>query len=104
MININKDNIQKEVFESDKPVLIDFWAEWCGPCRSFLPTLNNVSEEMQEKIKVVKINIDENEELATEFNIRSIPTIMILKGNEIKAINVGALPKTVLVEWINKNI
>lgn len=104
MIDINKDNIQKEIFESDKPVLIDFWATWCGPCRSFLPILNNVAEEMQDKIKVVKINIDENEELASSFNIRSIPTIMLLDKKEVKATNVGALPKTILVEWINKHL
>ena len=90
-----------DVLKSDKPVLVDFWAEWCGPCKMIGPSLEEISSELAGKVKVAKLNIDENPELAAQFGVRSIPTLMIFKGGQVASMKVGALPKTALSHWIN---
>ena len=92
VLHINKDNFHKEVLNSDKPVLLDFFASWCGPCRMVGPILDEIAEE-REDIKVCKINIDEQPELASRYRIMTIPTLMVLKDGQILEQSVGAKPK-----------
>ena len=92
VLHINKDNFHKEVLNSDKPVLLDFFASWCGPCRMVGPILDEIAEE-REDIKVCKVNIDEQPELASRFRIMSVPTLMVLKGGQIMDQSIGAKPK-----------
>ena len=91
-VNVNKNNFREEVMNSDKPVLMDFWAPWCYPCRMVVPLVEEIAEENRE-IKVVKINVDEEEELAMQFQITSIPTLMVMKNGEITNRAMGARPK-----------
>ncbi|MDG1437228.1 MAG: thioredoxin [Rickettsiaceae bacterium] len=103
-LEINDDEFEKEVINSSQPVLIDFWAEWCGPCKMLTPVLNQLSEEMKDKIKIVKMNIDDNPESPSTLGVRSIPTLMIYKDGKQVATKVGAQPKKALMEWIESSI
>lgn len=100
-INVNKHNFQQEVLQSDRPVLVDFWASWCGPCRMVIPLIEEIAEE-REDIKVVKINVDEEQELAMQYQIMSIPTLMVFKNGEITAQALGALPKNQILDLLEK--
>ena len=90
---INDDDFQEEVLNSEVPVLVDFWSPWCGPCKILAPTLEEISAENREKIKIVKINIDENQLIAGKYGIKSIPTMMIFEKGELKNQLVGSMPK-----------
>lgn len=92
VIKINRDNFQKEVVNSDKPVLLDFWAPWCGPCRMVSPVVDEIAEERPD-VKVGKINVDEQPELARQFRVMSIPTLVVMKNGGIARRSVGAMPK-----------
>ena len=91
-VNINKENFQHEVLNSEKPVLLDFWASWCGPCRMVLPLVEQIAEE-REDVKVAKVNVDEQPELASQFGVFSIPTLMVMKNGQVVNHSVGASPK-----------
>ncbi|KAF5883047.1 thioredoxin [Rhizobium sp. PEPV16] len=103
-VKVDINNFQSEVLESAEPVVVDFWAEWCGPCKMIAPSLEEIAVEMEGKVKVAKLNIDENPELAAQFGVLSIPTLAIFKGGEVADISVGAKPKTVLSNWISSAI
>lgn len=93
-----------ELLQSEKLVIVDFWATWCGPCRMLSPILDEVEEEMSEKIQVVKVNVDDADEVAAQYRIMSIPTLLFIKNGEIVEKTVGAMPKNVLVDKINANL
>jgi thioredoxin 1 len=100
-VKVDKNNFKADVLDAKAPVVVDFWAEWCGPCKMIGPSLEEIATELAGKVKIVKLNIDENPELAAQFGVRSIPTLMIFKGGEVTDMKVGALPKTALSHWIN---
>jgi thioredoxin 1 len=104
VVETTDDNFHKEVLDSDIPVLVDFWAPWCGPCKMLAPTLEEISRENNGKIKIVKINIDENQEMAAKFGIRSIPTMIIFNKGELKNQIVGSLPKEQIEKIILEEI
>ena len=101
---VSDDSFETEVLKADGPVLVDFWAEWCGPCKQIGPFLEEISTEMDGQLTIAKINIDENPKTPTNFNVRGIPTLMIFKNGELAGTKVGALPKSKLLEWINETV
>jgi len=98
---IDMSNFQSDVLGSDIPVVVDFWAEWCGPCKAIGPSLEEISDEMEGKVKITKVNIDENPDLAAQYGVRSIPTLLLFKNGEPASMQVGGKPKSDLVNWIN---
>jgi len=100
----NDQNFKIDVLDSKQPVLVDFWAEWCGPCKAIAPSLEELSVEMASKLKIVKINVDENPSISQTYSIRSIPALMIFKDGEKISEKMGALPKSALQSWVNETI
>ena len=99
-MNITRNNFEQEVLHSDKPVLIDFWAPWCGPCRMLSPVISEIAEEYGDKVKVCKVNVDEEGDLAAAFNVMSIPTLVVVKDGKVANSAVGVRPKAQIVEMI----
>lgn len=97
IVILTKDNYDKEVLASDRPVLIDFWATWCGPCRMIAPVVEEIAAERQDTLKVCKVDVDEQGELANVFNIASIPTLVLVENGKVKAISTGYRPKEDLI-------
>ena len=97
-------NFDKDVLKSDKPVVVDFWAEWCGPCKMIAPSLEEIAKEMDGVVQITKVNIDDNPLTPTKYGVRGIPTLMLFKGGQVAATKVGALPKSKLSEWVRENI
>lgn len=97
---LNKDNFEKEVMEANVPVLIDFWASWCGPCRMMSPVIEKIAEEMGDKLKVCKVNVDENHELAEEYEIMTIPTFIVIKNGAEAGRTIGVQPKEDILKLI----
>ncbi|MBT9372788.1 thioredoxin [Rhizobium sp. CSW-27] len=102
-VKVDNANFASEVLEASEPVVVDFWAEWCGPCKMIAPSLEEIATELAGKVKIAKLNIDENPELAAKFGVRSIPTLAVFKGGEVADIKVGAAPKSALSNWISNN-
>jgi thioredoxin len=104
IIHITDDTFEQEVLQSQTPVLVDYWAEWCGPCKMIAPALDQIASEYQGRLKVAKLNIDENQATPPKYGIRGIPTLMIFKNGNLEATKVGALSKTQLSAFIDSNI
>ena len=102
--NCNENDFEKEVLKSNLPVIVDFWAEWCGPCKMLTPILEELSNEMKNEINVVKVNLDDNQDLAMKYSIRSIPTLLLFKEGNLIDTKVGLLPKNEIVTWFKSKI
>lgn len=102
--HVSDDAFAKDVLQSDVPVLVDFWAEWCGPCKMIAPILDEVAQEYQGKIKIAKLNVDQNTETPAKYGIRGIPTLILFKNGDAVATRVGALTKSQLTAFIDQNI
>jgi len=104
IIHITDDTFEQEVLQSQTPVLVDYWAEWCGPCKMIAPALDQIASEYAGRLKVAKLNIDENQTTPSKYGIRGIPTLMLFKNGNLEATKVGALSKSQLAAFIDSNI
>ncbi|MCB1474624.1 MAG: thioredoxin [Rhodobiaceae bacterium] len=102
--NVSQTSFDSEVLQSSEPVLVDFWAEWCGPCKQLSPTLDEIAAEMEGKVTIAKVNIDENQDIAVKYGVRAIPMLALFKDGELAGTQVGVQPKSRLVSWINDTI
>ncbi len=101
-IAVSDATFESEVLQSTEPVVVDFWAEWCGPCRQIAPALEELAQELEGKVKIVKVNVDENPGISAKYGIRGIPTLLMFKGGQVAAQKVGAQPKNHLKAWISE--
>ncbi|WP_444542288.1 thioredoxin TrxA [Deefgea rivuli] len=104
ILHVTDATFEAEVLQAQEPVLVDYWAEWCGPCKMIAPILDDVAVEYAGKLKIAKLNIDENQATPPKFGIRGIPTLMLFVGGEVKSTKVGALSKSQLTAFIDSNI
>jgi len=104
IVHVTDTSFEEEVINAKVPVLVDYWAEWCGPCKMIAPVLEEVADAFEGKVKVCKLDVDENKEAAQKYGIRGIPTLMVFKDGEAQATKVGALSKTQLEEFVNESL
>ncbi|HET8817274.1 thiol reductase thioredoxin [Pseudidiomarina aestuarii] len=104
IVQLSDDSFENDVLNSDKPVLVDFWAEWCGPCKMIAPILDDIATQYADKITVGKLNVDHNNQTPPKYGIRGIPTLLLFKNGEVAGTKVGALSKAQLAEFLDQNI
>ena len=102
ILQVTDESFQSDVLGADKPVLVDFWAEWCGPCKAIAPAIESLAETMEGKLTVAKVNIDDNPQTPSTYNVRGIPTLIIFQAGEVLATKIGALPPHKLSEWVGE--
>lgn len=102
--HVSNDSFEDDVLKADRPVLVDYWAEWCGPCKMIAPILDEIAEEYGDRVKVCKVNVDENGESAAKYGIRGIPTLLLFKNGDVEATKVGALSKSQLAAFLDNHI
>ncbi len=102
--HVTDDSFSTDVLQSDEPVLVDYWAEWCGPCKMIAPILDDIANDYAGRLKIVKLNIDDNQKTPANFGIRGIPTLMLFKNGSVEATKVGALSRSQLVTFIDSNL
>jgi thioredoxin 1 len=102
--HVSDSSFEQDVLKSDKPVLVDYWAEWCGPCKMIAPILDEVSASYKDKLQIAKMNVDENREVPAKFGIRGIPTLMLFKGGQLAATKVGAMSKAQLTQFLDQQL
>ena len=103
-VSVTDQSFESEVLQADGPVVVDFWAEWCGPCKVMSPLVDQLASELGDKVKVVKVNIDENPNAPTKYGVRGIPTFMVFKGGQLVDTKVGSMSKTQLSDWISSSV
>ena len=104
IVHISDESFEEEVLQSERPVLIDYWAEWCGPCKMIAPVLDEIATEYSDRLKVVKLNIDDNPKTPPKYGIRGIPTLMVFRNGQVEATKVGAVSKAQLTAFLDENI
>ncbi|HEY3697587.1 thioredoxin [Phenylobacterium sp.] len=101
-VQVTDQSFEKDVLQSDRPVLVDFWAEWCGPCKQIAPALEQIAEELGTQVTVAKLNIEESPTTPSRYGVRGIPTMMLFKDGQMTAMKVGAMPKQKILEWLSE--
>ncbi|HWM90749.1 MAG TPA: thioredoxin [Thermoanaerobaculia bacterium] len=104
VVTVSEDNWEQEVLKSDTPVLVDFWAQWCGPCRMVAPVLEQLADEMNGKVRIAKLDVDANQQIAYKFQVQSIPTFILFKDGQMADRMMGAMPKSAFENFINRNL
>ena len=101
-VKVTDDSFDADVLQSSKPVLVDFWAEWCGPCKQIAPALDQISEELSGKVTVAKVNIEDSPDIPSRYGVRGVPTLMLFKNGQVASMKVGAMPKAKILEWLGE--
>jgi thioredoxin 1 len=101
-VKVTDENFEQDVLKAGGPVVVDFWAEWCGPCKQIAPALDQISEELSGKVTIAKVNIDDSPETPSRYGVRGVPTLMLFKDGQMASMKVGAMPKSKILEWLNE--
>jgi thioredoxin 1 len=101
-VKVTDESFESDVLQADQPVLVDFWAEWCGPCKQIAPSLEQIADEFAGKVTIAKLNIEESPTTPSRYGVRGIPTMMLFKGGQMASMKVGAMPKQKIVDWLNE--